>query len=160
MSYRTHVKCLLAATLVLLTGCVYEAPLTDKPTAKIDDRLLGDWVESDNKDHHMYVAKLSDSEYVVAYSETIFRVCHSDFAGLHIVSAQNIGPLDAGKGKYSLESWELQDDGKKLVLRTINNKVVAETLKTTADIQKAITDNLKNPDLFNPEAGTFLRVEK
>jgi hypothetical protein len=152
---------LLAAAL-LLSACIYEAPITEKPTGKIDDRLVGDWTEEGTPDSHLIVCKLNDSEYIVSY-EGVFHAWPSDFAGTHFVSVQNIAPMKESDRKYDRKFQfvvpELQENGKKLVIRTVNSKVIPETLHTTAEIQQAIKTHIKDPQFFNDEPGVFVRKE-
>ena len=147
---------------MLLSGCIYQAPITEKPTGKIDGRLVGDWIAKDEsgKEEHMAVTKLNDSEYIVNYGGAVFHAFESDVNGTRFVSAQNISPLKDSERLYAFLTYELQDDGKKLVLRTVNQSVISEKLQTTAEIQKAIADNLKNPDLFNKDSAIFLKAKQ
>ena len=152
-------RALLVITL-LLAACTYEAPLTEKPTGKIDERLLGDWLENDakpdEKGKHLIVVKWSGSEYLVQYGGP-FRAFHSDFGGIHFISVQSIvSPKDADR-EFLFVTYELQNDGKKLVLRAVSDKIVSSKLKTTVEIQKAVSENLKNPQLLG-EQGVYTKV--
>lgn len=150
----------LIVAAVLLSGCIYQAPITEKPTGRIDERLIGDWVSKDDqgKEEHMVVVKLDDSNYIVNYGGGTFRAFESDVNGTRLVSAQNISPVKDSERLYAFVTYELQDDGKKLVLRTVNQSVISDKLKTSAEIQKAIGANLKNPDLFNKDASVFTKA--
>lgn len=148
---------LCAGLLAALTGgCVYEAPLTSKPTRKIDERLLGDWVEDQANGTELKIRKLDDSHYVILYDD-FFRAYHSDVGEGHFISIQQIEPVSEKDRKYTFATYELKDDGKKLVVRTVNDKTIPKTLKTSAALEKAVRANLKNPDLLNKDGGTFIR---
>jgi hypothetical protein len=153
-------RLLLPAAALFLSGCIYQAPITEKPTGRIDERLIGDWVSKDEqgKEERMAVVKLNDSEYIVNYGGAIFRAFESDVNGSKFVSAQNISPLKDSERLWAFVTYELQDDGKKLVLRSVNHDIISDKLKTSAEIQTAIGDNLKNPDLFNKDAGIFTKA--
>ena len=141
----------IAAGCVLLTSCNYDAPLTPAPTRKIDARLLGDWVAMDpdaKKEEIMSVRKLDDATYAVALDGDIYRVFHSDFAGVAFVSAQDLNSDDR---KYCYYRWSLSADGKQLTLQGVSTKVVPEKTTPAAAIQKLIKDNLSNPALFEKE---------
>ena len=152
---RLHYFALLGVALFLF-GCTYEAPVTEKPTAKINERLIGDWTEAGKPDAHMVVCKLNDSEYIVSY-DGVFHAWHSDFEGMHFISVQNIAPLKETERKFAFVVFELQDNDKKFIIRTVNQKVIPDTLHTTAEIQEALKRNLKDPHLFNEDAGIFVR---
>jgi hypothetical protein len=146
------------AAVLFLAACTFEAPITEKPTGKIDERLLGDWLEKDTTDKHLIVSKWDDSQYAVQYGG-LYRAFHSDFGGVHFVSVQNIESPKDTERKFAFITYELQDDGKKLVLRSVNNKVISDKLRTTAEIQTAIQANLKNPQLINEEPGIYTKVK-
>ena len=141
---------LLAVGALLLTGCAYDVPLTEKPTRQVDERLLGVWV-ADNKEDKpeglMVVRKFDDSTYVVAIDNDIYRVFHSDFAGTAFLSVQN---LKAGSDdrKYVYYVWQLSADGTQLTLKDVSSDVVPEKSKGRAALQKLIKANLANPKLY------------
>ncbi|HKB56352.1 MAG TPA: hypothetical protein VKC51_02075 [Lacunisphaera sp.] len=142
---------LIAAGCLLFTGCNYEVPLTAKPTHQIDARLLGDWVAMDpdaKKEEIMSVRKFDDTTYAVALDNDIYRVFHSDFAGVAFVSAQD---LNSDERKYCYYRWSLSADGRQLTLQGVSTKLVPEKTMPAAAIQKLIKDNLANPALFEKE---------
>ena len=141
---------------VFAAGCVYQAPLTAKPTRKIDDRLLGDWVEDQADGKDLKIRKLDDSHYVIFYEE-FYQAYHSDVGESHFVSIQQIDPIPEADRKYTFATYELKADGKTLVVRTVNDKTIPDTLKTSAALEKAVRANLKNPALFNNDGATFIR---
>ncbi len=152
---------LLAAACLALAGCNYDSPLTAKPTQKINEKLLGDWVALDKdtgKEEHMRVRQLDDSNYIVGLDNDVYRVFHSDFAGLAFVSVQD---LQVGREdhKYIYFTWELSADGAQLSLHGISTQVVPEDTKGRTAIQKLIKANLKNPKLFT-DAPVFHRPPK
>jgi hypothetical protein len=142
---------LFAVGVVLLSGCNYDFPLTAEPTHKVDDRLLGDWSAVDKtnqKDELMHVRRFDDSTYVVSIDHDIYRVFHSDFAGVPFVSVQD---LNSRERKYVYFAWRLSPDGSQLSLKSVSNKVVPEQTRDAATAQKFIEKNLPNPALFNEE---------
>ena len=142
------VALLLAIGALLLTGCNYDVPLTEKPTRKVDARLLGEWVSFDKNEQkleQMTVRKLDDSTYVVAMDKDIYRVFHSDFADTALVSVQD---LNSEERKYTYYAWQLSADGKELSLKGVSTHVVPEGTKGREAIQKLIKENLANPKLY------------
>jgi len=130
----------------VLGGCVYEVPITAKPTRKVDERLLGNWTSKDGKDK-MKVVRLDDSNYIVCYNGDLFRAYHSDVAKTPFVSVQY---LDSAKPKYSYFGWKLSEDGT-LHLRAVSDKLVPDETKDSASVQKLLEQNLQNPKLFEEE---------
>lgn len=137
---------LLAACLAF-TACNYDSPLTEKPTRRIDERLLGKWVAVDKdsgKEEFLHVRKLDGSTYVVAMDDDLYRAFHSEFAGTAFLSVQELNH----DRLYLYLTATLSADGNQLTLRTVNTKVVPETTKSRAALQKLIRANLANPALF------------
>lgn len=63
----------LSLTVLLLSGCRYEAPLTEEHSIAIDSALLGWWEripkegEKATQDDRMVILKYSDTEYLVSF---------------------------------------------------------------------------------------------
>jgi hypothetical protein len=140
--------CLLVSvvTASFLAGCNYDVALTAKPTRPVEEPLLGDWLGGDNGKDPMNVRQLDGSVYVVAFDGDIYRAFHSDFVNQAFVSVETLQSGDYGKFTYL--SWSLSPDGSQLTLRTVSTKVVPETTKGRAELQKLIRANLGNPALF------------
>jgi hypothetical protein len=150
-----------SAVFLIFTGCMYDAPLTATPTQKINDSLLGEWLQPEEKDW-MVVRRLDASTYVVAYGKDkphdrpdLYRAFHSDFGGKPFLSVQNLSP-GGDEHKYTYLTWSLSPDGSKLTLRSVNTKVIPEQSTDTAGMQKLVEENLKNSDLLNEEM-VFIR---
>jgi hypothetical protein len=142
---------LIAAFALLLGACNYDFPLTAKPTHKIDDRLLGDWASVDkdaSKEEIMHVRRWDDSTYAVSMDNDIYRVFHSDFAGVAFVSVQDLNSDDR---KYLYYRWSLTADGDRLTLQGVSDKIVPEKTKSAAAAQQLIKANLADPKLFGDE---------
>jgi len=149
---------LLAGAALFLTACNYDSPLTAKPTQPVNEKLLGDWVSVDKdtgKEESMHVRRLDDTNYVVAMDNDIYRVFHSDFAGIAFVSVQD---LQVGREdhKYAYFTWQLSADGAQLTLHGVSVRVVPEDTKGRSAIQKLIKANATNPALFT-DAPVFHR---
>lgn len=141
---------LLLAACLLFSACNYDDALTEKPTRKIDERLLGNWVavdKDDNKEMLMSVRRLDDFNYVVAMDGDVYRAFHSDFAGTAFLSVQS---LQSGSDdrKYVYFAWQLSADGARLSLKGVNTRVIPEETRGRAAIQKLIKTNLANPKLY------------
>ncbi|HVZ66144.1 MAG TPA: hypothetical protein VG936_16370 [Lacunisphaera sp.] len=150
MNNRYRTMALLAAGLLGLAACNYDFPLTEKPTHKVDSRLLGDWVHFDQDEQkleQLSVRQLDENAYVVAMDGDLYRVIHSDFADTAFVSVQDLQPGDL-HGKYAYYAWELSPDGHQLTVKGVRTRIVPEDTKDAAAAQKLIRDNLANPALY------------
>ena len=143
MKTKPVLACLVLATL-LLGGCDYDESLTAKPTRKIDERFLGVWRGADDQDL-MTVRKLDDFQYVVAMDDDIYRAFHSEFAGTDLLSVQELD----GSREYVFAKAAVSADGRQLTVLLVNSKIVPDSIKGRAALQKAIRQNLTNPALYN-----------
>ncbi len=89
--------------------------------------------------------KLDDSVY---YDGDLFRAYHSDIAETPFASVQDLNSNDR---KYAYVIWKLSDDGKRLTLRNVNNKVIPKETRDSAAVAALLTKNLRNPELFGEE---------
>ena len=138
----------LRLAALFLAGCNYDVALTEKPTRKVDARLLGDWIAVDKdsaKEEAMHVRALDDSTYVVAFDNDIYRAFHTDFAGTGFISVQD---LNASNRLYLYLTAEFSADSSQLTLRTVSNKVVPDSTKGRPALQKLIQANLANLKLY------------
>jgi hypothetical protein len=133
--------------VLLFSACVYEAPITSSPTRKVEQRLLGDWISSDGKEH-MNVRRLEENTYVVYYDGDLFRAYHSDVAGTPFVSVQDLNSDDR---KYAYVVWNLSNDGKDLTLRNVTDKIVPKDSKDPAAVAALLEKSAGNPDLFGEQ---------
>jgi hypothetical protein len=133
--------------ILSFAACEYEVPITASPTRSVQERLLGDWVSPDGKEH-MKVRRLDETIYVVDYDGDLFRAYHSDVADAPFVSVQDLNSSDR---KYAYVVWKLSDDGKRLSLRSVQSKVVPKEQRDSAGVTEVLKENAKNPDLFGEE---------
>jgi hypothetical protein len=133
--------------VLAFAACQYEAPITSSPTRKVQDQLLGNWISDDGKEN-MRVRRLDDSTYVVYYDGDLFRVHHSDLAEMSFASVQDLNSNDR---KYAYVVWKLSDDGKRLTLESINNKIIPKETTDSAAVAALLTKNARNPELFGEE---------
>jgi hypothetical protein len=129
------------------SACEYEVPITSNPTRNVQEHLLGNWVSPDGKEN-MRVRRLDDSTYIVYYDGDLFRAYHSDLAEIPFASIQDLNSNDR---KYAYVVWKLTDDGKRLTLRSVNNKVIPKETKDPAAVAALLTKNARNRELFGEE---------
>jgi hypothetical protein len=146
--YRRSAFGIVACLCILsFAACEYEVPITASPTRSVQERLLGDWVSPDGKEH-MKVRRLDETIYVVDYDGDLFRAYHSDVADAPFVSVQDLNSSDR---KYAYVVWKLSDDGKRLSLRSVQSKVVPKEQRDSAGVTEVLKENAKNPDLLGEE---------
>lgn len=147
---------LLAAIVLagISTACegVWDVPITDGPTQKIDARLLGDWKEKDGNDM-MKVRKYDESVYIISFGGDLYRAYHSSTAKFPFMTVQDI---DSPSRKYMYFVYRLSADGATLELRPVDEKTIAKTAKTSAEVQGLLEQHARDPKLFE-EKGEFVR---
>src|SRR4051812_25392498 len=119
MNPRSLLSALVFAACLVLAGCNYDSPLTAKPTQKVNDKLLGDWMSVDKdtgKEERMRVRQLDDSNYIIVMDGDAYRAFHSDFLGLAFVSVQDL-QVGRGEDKFIYFTWKLSADNTHLTLQ-------------------------------------------
>jgi hypothetical protein len=145
--YRRIIFGVVSCLCVLaFSACEYEVPITQSPTRKVQEQLLGNWISLDGKED-LRVRRLDDSTYIVYYDGDLFRAYHSDVAGMPLTSVQDLNSNDR---KYAYVVWKLSSDGKALTLRSVNKLIPKET-KDSAAVAALLTKNARNPELFGEE---------
>jgi hypothetical protein len=138
---------LVSLCILAFNACQYEVPITSSPTRKVQEQLLGNWVSLDGKEN-MRVRRLDDSIYIVYYDGDLFRAYHSDVAETPFASVQDLNSNDR---KYAYVVWKLSDDGKRLSLRNVSNKIIPKETKDSAAVTTLLTKNARNPELLGEE---------
>ena len=106
----------------------------------------------------MMILKFSSTEYIIHYpvreNAMYFRAYPIKVGGVSCVQLQaigsNEGPPDQGeKGLYHVASYQLSDA--KLEIKLLNEKLVDDELKKSADLPRAFLKHKENKNLFvNP----------
>ena len=134
-----------------LCGCVYDVPITEKPTRTLDAQFLGNWTSQDGKTK-MKVSQYDEYNYVVIYDGDLFRAWSSDVGGTPFFSVKNLDTTDAGSyGKFYYSVWKVAADGT-LHARLVNDKIVPDATKDSASVRQLLKANLQNPDLLGDES--------
>ena len=129
------------------TACQYDIPITSAPTRKVQEQLLGNWKSTDGKEE-LKVRSLDESVYIIYYDGDLFRAYHSDVGETPFASVQDLNSSDR---KYAYIIWKLSDDGRKLRLRSVNDKIVPKETRDSATVAALLTKNARNPELFGEE---------
>ena len=145
-----------ASLLLLLSSCIYDAPLTESPSRKIDERLIGDWVSVEEKPDTIEIRKFDDSNFILIDGGNIYRVFHSDFEGTSFLSVQNLDSAGDSARRFAFIDYRFEQPDR-VRARAINKEVISESLRTTAEIQKSLREHLQDAHLFNKEEIVYTR---
>ena len=124
--------------------------------------MLGHWEtlpeNSDEEKGRMMILKFSSTEYIIHYpvreNAMYFRAYPIKVGGVSCVQLQaigsNEGPPDQGeKGLYHVASYQLSDA--KLEIKLLNEKLVDDELKKSAELTRALLEHKENKNMFiNP----------
>lgn len=150
-------KHLLLLAVLVLAGCKFEAPLTEKPTRDVDPALLGSWFSlKDGKPFDVF--KLSPQEYLVVDDREPFVCTHSDLDGLNVVSCRQIKNDAEYYGKYAYMAYALENG--ELVLTPLNPDLPIGKHASTADIRAAIEAAAKVGNALDPDPENRVRYRK
>lgn len=136
-----------ALSVMSISGCVYDVPITADPTRNVEERLLGEWVSKDGK-NKLKVRRLDNSYYIVSLNGYLFRAHHSDVANAPFGSVQEI---ETPKRKYTYVAWSLSEDAGHLRWRAVSRKVVPQDIVDSAAVQTLLEKNLDNAALYEDE---------
>jgi hypothetical protein len=137
--------------VLLLTGCDYDVPLTEKPNRAIDEKLLGNWLSPDG---WMSIRAFDAQHYVVSYNGSVYRGWHSTVAGQALVTLHS---LDAKSPKYTYVAYALTRDDRRLDVRIARDEVLSKEIKDPAAMRTALEQVAPNPALFT-EPVPFTRL--
>lgn len=166
---------LLYAAALLLSGCIYEAPLVAENKLPIDPAILGLWqpvpeegkepekdgdnplkkiLEKSPEDSRLLILQFSAKEYMISESNNIhYRAYPIELGGKRCVQLQvigtNGGPMDWKDEKprqFLVCFFEVKNG--ELAVHTLNEELVSGDLRTAAELQEAFLKNKDNPELF------------
>jgi hypothetical protein len=149
-------RTLAALLFLLLASCIYEAPLTEAPTRKIDERLIGDWVSVEEKPSVIQIRKFDDTNFVLIDGGNVYRMFHSDFEGINFLNVQNLESDGSSARKFAFIDYRFEQPNR-VRARAINKNLIADTLRTSPAIQQSVRDHLKDAQLFNKEEIVYTR---
>jgi hypothetical protein len=110
----------------------------------VQEQLLGNWTSGDGQEK-LRLRRFDDSTYIIYYDGDLFRAYHSDIGDMAFASVQD---LNSGDRKYAYIIWNLSDGGERLRLRSVNDHVIAKSIKDSASVVALLTKNAGNPELF------------
>ncbi len=141
--------------LLLLAGCSFDVPLTEKPTREIDPSLLGSWFSLANGES-LDVYKLADDQYLVMDDGAPYVCTHSDLSGVSFISCKAIGNTDH-YGKYAYIAYKTDADT--LVLMALNDSLTLGD-KSSDEIRSIVAKAAEDGTALNPDPKTQKRYKK
>ena len=162
---------IILAALLLIAGCEYKEPLSEKQNIPIDETLIGQWdALPENTDtspvkDSIVVLKLSSTEYLIHYytgsGSMYFRayplkIGSVECLQLHLLGYQD-GKLARDDAPFQVAKYTFSGDV--VEIRMMNTSVISPKLGSNAAIRDAFIKNQANDTLFR-DPGKFRRSKK
>ncbi|GIV33380.1 MAG: hypothetical protein KatS3mg031_0915 [Chitinophagales bacterium] len=153
-------------SLLLLTGCPYgsEVPL-DKPFVRIDKRLLGEWVNTADKE---YLYRVSPGD---EYTYTILKIKvnghgHKDDTLTYNAYLTNLDSIlfftvyapDTVKKSYLFYKYEMAPDGRKVALTPVTDNI-DEKFDSSKDLRAFFQKYMHLSFFFDKDAEVYIKKE-
>ena len=138
---------------VLFAGC-FEVPLTDKPTQKVDPRLIGTWAKSGDATK-IIIINAWDSENYVIYSDGLYKAFHSHIGKNQFLTIESLSTSTSDKFNYM--AWSLSEDGKRLTAKTVASSLFPKKLRSANEARKIVEENMGRIELYNDETITLVK---
>lgn len=156
---------LSAAGVLLLAGCEYVVPLTERHSIPVDEGVLGLWEpipDDEGKEvdagDRMMILQYSRTEYLVHYpigkNGIYYRAYPVKLGGIACVQLQVLGTEDGPFGAdekdlYCVASYRIIEGA--LEIKTLNTDLVDDDLTSGRALRKAFLEQKDNEALFrNP----------
>jgi len=143
-------------------GCPYgsEVPI-DKPSIKIDEKLIGKWENRSSSDE-VYVVKKED-DYTYRFEEkssdgsepTIYYAYLSDVDGTRFL---NVWQKDAQPLNYYFYKLEISGTGVKVTLHPVNENI-DETFYSSAELKDFIRKNMKLSFFYEKDQDEYIKTD-
>lgn len=148
---------LVLTALLLLAGCKFVTPLTEKPTRTIEPALLGYWFSlADGKALNVY--RLSDDEYLAVDDGVPYVCTHSDLSGVPFISCRQIQNDNDVYGKYAYVAYRLDHD--ELVLTLLNGSLKLDEKQSAAEIRAIVEKAAKAGTALDPDPSQEKRYRR
>jgi uncharacterized phage-like protein YoqJ len=152
----------LAFIIILFSGCPYSAEVAiDKPSIKIDEKLLGQWEEKTSTDYTYTVTKLDDKTYNIDKKSassgdvTNYNAFLSDISGTRFMNVYEPG----GESKtYYFYKVEVTASGSKTTLIPVTENI-DEKFTTSAELKDFFEKNMINSYFFAKEEDVYTRAD-
>ena len=160
---------ILLLSIIFLTACEYDIPLTFDHSIPIDKSILGSWVyvpaANENDNTMVRIHRFTDTEYSIHYKENdndfYFRAYAVNIAGISAVQLELIAADDESveqgqEDRYVVAQYTMVDS--QLEIKTLNSKLVSRDMTDPEALRQALTEHKKNPELFI-DPGLFKRIK-
>lgn len=141
----------LLLLLVLATGCEFEAPLSPRPKAPVDERLLGRWVAPEG---WTKVTRYDAENYILVYNGTVFRAWHSRVAGQDFLTLRNLE--GAAPRHHFLHCRRVSD--RRIDVSFVREELVSRHERDPEALRRAVAAGWGQPDLLG-QAIPFTRLD-
>lgn len=152
----------LFSLCILFIGCPYESTVPiDKPSVKINPKLLGSWKGIENKGEEYKVTKKDEFTYQIEYSKTkentvqIFLAYTSIINGVPFLNLWENKENEIHHG-YSLYKLEIKSDDRVTLFEVTEN--VDERFSSSTDLKKFIAANMRNSYFFGKDKLELFRI--
>jgi len=159
--------------LLLLSGCEYEAPLSQEHVVPVDRSVEGHWEPVAEEGGRLLrwhgrvtILSFSDTEYLIVYflrdTPVYFRGYAVELGGVSAVQVQSLEtlrepPEKKGRRLYHVFQWQFEDG--ELLLRALNRDLVEPGHYTSDSLRDSFLKHKDHPDLFL-EPARFRRVSE
>ncbi|MFZ9747516.1 MAG: hypothetical protein ACO3G4_12885 [Opitutaceae bacterium] len=140
-----------ALLLFLAAGCEFEGPLSPRPEAPVEERLLGRWVTPDG---WVKVTRYDAEHYVMVYNGTVYRAWHSRVAGQDFLTLRN---LEGPAPRHHFLHWRRVSD-RRIDVSFVREDLVPRHERDPEVLRRAVAAGWGQPDLLAP-AVPFIRQD-
>jgi hypothetical protein len=148
---------LVLSLLLILAGCKFEAPLTEKPTRLVDPTLVGSWF-SLSDGNRLEVYRLSGEEYLVTKGGKPYVCTHSDLSGIKFVSCRQLENSKEYYGKYAYSAYEIEKG--ELLIYQLNESIGIKEDQSVEKVRELIGKAAKAGTALNKDPKTVDRYRK
>ncbi len=159
---------LVLISVLFILGCYEsEVPLS-KPSSKIDQRLIGNWVKIEGKYEKsilLLFRKFNDNEYFIAWKEgddktQIAGGFNTKISDTNIINVHGVESLETKERTYVFCKYDFTEKGS-LVIDILSSdypELKGKKFKTSKDFEKFIRKNISQKGLFE-ESIEFRAIE-
>ncbi len=153
----------LAAVSTLFMGCPYSAEmaLDEKPSVKIDEKILGKWEQKSSSDYAYTVTKEDDNTYkiekktVSSGDVTVYKGFLSDIGGTRYM---NVWEAEATTKAYYFYKVEMTTSGSKITMAPVSENI-DEKFTTSTEMKDFFKKNQLLSFFFEKEEDVYIKAD-
>ncbi len=126
------------AALFILSAC-FDSPMMNAPSGQIDERLLGNWVNSGGETTR--ISKIDNYHYLIEKDKDKYSAYQSDIGSERFVTIQS-------GVHFMFFHYTVEADGKKLIGKNVSHNLL-HTTSDTKTISRVIENSLSDPKLYD-----------